>query len=113
LRLPIFATHGTAEMLAEVGIACTAVGKSEENGLSALELIDRGTVDLVINVPREYDRLGRPDGYLIRRHAADAGVPLVTDLQLARALVEALRTRAGLKLEPVAWNDFVPNVRAA
>ena len=31
------------------------------------ELIERGRVDLVINVPREYDELGRPDGYLIRR----------------------------------------------
>ena len=45
----------------------------------------------VTRIPRLYDEMGRPDGYQIRRSAVD-GVPLVTDLQLARALVEALRT---------------------
>ena len=53
----------------------------------------RASVDLVINVPREYDEMGRPDGYLIRRRAVDAEIPLVTDLMLARALVEAMRFR--------------------
>jgi carbamoyl-phosphate synthase large subunit len=50
--------------------------------------------------------LGRPDGYLIRRCAADAGVPLITDLQLARALVEALRSRAHERLAVVAWDEI-------
>jgi len=47
----------------------------------------------VINVPREYDELGRPDGALIRKAAVDASIPLITDLQLARAVVEALRRK--------------------
>lgn len=34
-----------------------------------MDVIDEGLVDLVVNVPRSYDELGRPDGYLIRRHA--------------------------------------------
>jgi carbamoyl-phosphate synthase large subunit len=109
LKLPIYATHGTAEMLAEVGISCTAVGKGSgdgENPINALDLIDRGDVDLVINVPREYDQLGRPDGYLIRRHAIDAGVALITDLQLARALVEALRARSSLALSAISLNTY-------
>jgi len=105
LKLRIYATAGTAEMLAGVGVACTVVGKGDDDGRGARELIDRGDVDLVINVPREYDQFGRPDGYLIRRCAADAGVPLITDLQLARALVEAMRSRAHERLELVAWND--------
>ncbi len=107
LKLPIFATGGTAEMLTELGIHCTAVEKKPGNGLSAMELIDDGTVDFVINVPREYDQLGRPDGYLIRRRAVDAGVPLITDLQLARAVVEALRWHTPDALGVVSWNDYV------
>ena len=55
---------------------------------------------------REYDDHGRHDGYLIRRQAADMGEPLVTDLQLARSLVEAMRARKTEQLEPVAWNDL-------
>jgi carbamoyl-phosphate synthase large subunit len=104
LKLPIYATRGTAEILAEMGIACTAVEKGPGDGTSGLDVIDRGLVDLVINVPREYDEHGRPDGYLIRRHAADMGVPLITDLQLARAIVEALRWKK--PLDVVAWNDY-------
>lgn len=107
LHLPIYATRGTAEMLAEIGIACTAVEKSAGAGVSGLDVIDQGLVDLVINVAREFDRLGRPDGYLIRRQAVDHGVPLITDLQLARAIVEALRYRKPSDLEVLAWNDYL------
>ena len=73
-----------------------------------MDVIDDGRVDLVINVPREYDNLGRPDGYLIRRRSVDAGIPLITDIHLARAVVEALRrhkTDADLGL--FAWDEYL------
>ncbi|HXF47566.1 MAG TPA: carbamoyl-phosphate synthase (glutamine-hydrolyzing) large subunit [Burkholderiaceae bacterium] len=107
LRLPLYATRGTAEMLDEVGIPCATVGKHADERPNALELIERGDVDLVINVPREYDAAGRPDGILIRRAAVDAGVPLITDLQLARAVVEALRRKKRSDLRLLAWDDYV------
>jgi carbamoyl-phosphate synthase large subunit len=107
LRLPIYATRGTAEMLGEIGIACTAVEKQAGEQPSAVDLIDRGEVDLVINVPREYDAFGRPDGVLIRRAAVEAGVPLITDLQLARAVIEALRRKKPADLQVLAWQDYV------
>ena len=106
LALPIYATEGTAETLTELGIKCTSVGKKSGDGLSGLEVINDGRVDLVINIPREYDTQGRPDGYLIRRRAVDVGVPLITDLQLARAVIEALRwIRPDDLNNVVAWND--------
>jgi carbamoyl-phosphate synthase large subunit len=110
LALPIYATRGTAEMLAAIGVACTSVEKASGSGLSALEVIEQRLVDLVINIPREYDARGRPDGYLIRRQAIDTGVPLVTDLAFARAIVAALRSRKSAALEVVAWNDFLHEV---
>jgi carbamoyl-phosphate synthase large subunit len=76
--------------------------------------IDEGKVDLVINVPVEYDSLGRPDGYLIRRRAVDAGIPLITDLQLARAVVEALRRKRKLSdLETLSYDEFLARTRPA
>lgn len=110
LKLPLYATAGTSQMLADIGVTCSAVGKTQEDARSALTLIDRGDVDLVINVPREYDELGRPDGYHIRRRAIDAGIGLITDRQLARAVVEALRWRLRGRLTPIAWNDRVNKV---
>ncbi|MFH0340765.1 MAG: carbamoyl-phosphate synthase (glutamine-hydrolyzing) large subunit [Chromatiales bacterium] len=107
LQLPIYATRGTAEMLGEIGIPCTAVEKSSGTDLSGLDVIEQGRVDFVINVVREYDQFGRPDVYWIRRQAVDLGVPLITDLPLARAIVEALRWRKPSSLEVLALDDYV------
>jgi len=52
LKLPIYATEGTAEALAAIGIPCHAVSKHLANGESAMQLIDDGHIDLVINIPR-------------------------------------------------------------
>jgi len=107
LGLPIYATPGTAEMLHEIGVECRMLSKSAHDEDSAVRAIERGLIDLVINIPVAYDEDGRPDGYLIRRAAIDAGVPLITELQLARAVIEMLRQTRGKHgpLRPVS--DFV------
>ena len=107
LQLPIYATPGTAEALRAVGIACTSLAKKPDEGETAMQAIDEGKVDLVINIPREYDALGRPDGYLIRRRAVDTGVPLITDLQLARAVIEALRCKRLEDLPTRSYDEYL------
>jgi carbamoyl-phosphate synthase large subunit len=107
IGLPVYATKGTAERLIEVGVDCIPVEKEPGEGASAFDVIDDGRVDLVINIPREYDEQGRPDGYLIRRRAVDAGIPLITDLKLAGAVVEALRSKRPHELGVVAWGDYI------
>jgi hypothetical protein len=97
--------------LREVGLDCVEAGKNADDPDSAITLIEQGAVDLVINVPRSYDSLGRPDGYQIRRQAIDTGIGLITDRQLARAVVEALRWMNGRPLELVSWNEQVANRR--
>jgi carbamoyl-phosphate synthase large subunit len=94
-------------MLAELGISCTVIEKNDvDTEGTGLEVIDQGLIDLVINVPRFCDQYGRPDGYLIRRRAVDAGIYLITDLQLARAVIEALRCRPSGSLQLVSWNEY-------
>ena len=107
LGLALYATPGTAEALHAEGIECEALAKVPGEGRSGMDVIDEGLVDLVINVPRTYDELGRPDGYLIRRRAVDAEVPLVTDLMLAKALVNALRNRAKSPLTIRSWSEYL------
>jgi carbamoyl-phosphate synthase large subunit len=107
LGLPIYATPGTAEALKSLGIECTSLGKGPADGAGAVHAIEEGKVDLVINIPREYDELGRPDGYWIRRRAVDAGIPLLTDLQLARAVIEALRNRRAGQLNILAYDEYL------
>lgn len=108
LGLPIYATPGTAEALRSLGIPCTSLGKGPADGAGAVHAIEDGSVDLVINIPREYDELGRPDGYWIRRRAVDAGIPLLTDLQLARAVIEALRHKRSVQqLSTLAYDEYL------
>ncbi|MEZ4299679.1 MAG: carbamoyl-phosphate synthase (glutamine-hydrolyzing) large subunit [Polyangiaceae bacterium] len=106
LMLPIYATPGTADALQELGIPCTRLEKAEGSD-TAVRAIEEGKVDLVINIPVGYDDQGRPDGYMIRRRAVDAGIPLLTDLQLARAVIEALRHKKRGDLKVVAYDELL------
>jgi carbamoyl-phosphate synthase large subunit len=109
LGLPIYATPGTAEALRSLGIPCTSLdkGAADGAGAGAVQAIEQGKVDLVINIPVAYDEMGRPDGYWIRRRAVDAGIPLLTDLQLARAVIEALRNRSAAQLDTLAYDEYL------
>ena len=111
LRLPIFATAGTASMLNDMGVACQVVGKTEAGEGSAVMAIEAGLVDLVVNIPATYDRSGRPDGFRIRRAAIDHGVPLITDPQLARTVIETLRRTKGRAILPNSMDRYVQGGR--
>lgn len=106
LMLPIYATPGTADALHELGIPCTRLEKSEGTD-TAVRAIEEGKVDLVINIPVGYDDQGRPDGYMIRRRAVDAGLPLLTDLQLARAVIEAMRHHRRADLQTRSYDEYL------
>ena len=107
LKLPLYATEGTAEMLESLDIPCIRVGKTYADSKSGVELLDSGQIDLVINIPREYDSLGRPDGYEIRRRTVENRISLVTDLKLARAIIGALNRSKTSKASIRALGDYV------
>ena len=118
MKLPLFATSGTASMLREDGIQCEVLARSaEEVGRSAREVIEKGLVDLVINIPRTFDESGRPDGYEIRRAAVNLGVPLITDIDLARAFVQAVAHAHGhhgneaIRIKD--WNSYFGSSRGS
>jgi len=104
--LELYATHGTAVILREEGVEVTSL---EKDAASTIELMRSGAVDLVVNIPREYDDRGTPDGRRIRRAAVDLEIPLITDLWLARRLVRAL-PRASSASAP-AWDTYLKRSR--
>lgn len=108
LGLNLYATPGTADLMTEEGIPVVKVGKRKmPMELMAVDILDQGLVDLVVNIPRDYDEEGRPDGYLIRRQACDLGIPLVTNLQLAVAMVEAMEMYRDRPLPIAHWGEYV------
>jgi carbamoyl-phosphate synthase large subunit len=91
-----YATAGTAKMLAEAGLPVEVVNRISEKDRTIPTLIRARTVQLVINTitggtGRIREGIEIQDGFQIRRAAVEAGVPCLTSLDTARAVVEALR----------------------
>lgn len=108
MGLKLFATPGTHDILREQGMdVAIAYKNSDDKSPSAVELMNKGFIDLVINIPRSYDRDGRPDGYFIRRRAVDLNIPLLTNMQLARAVVEAISKLNRADLKVVDWKSYL------
>ena len=96
----IYATEHTAEALNAAGIgSVTMLHKVKEANVNPniLDFIRDQKIDLVINVPmanrnRSYSDV-LTDGYIIRRRAVEFNVPVITNLELASALVKVLQQR--------------------
>jgi carbamoyl-phosphate synthase large subunit len=91
LGFEIAGSEGTAEVLKNNGLSVTVVSKIGENGEDVLSLIERGGVDLIVNTP--WGRGARTDGYLIRRKALMHGVPCITTLAAAAAVVQGIESK--------------------
>ncbi len=105
----IFATHRTHEFYSSRGISTGLLYKgSEPRTPSVKEYLENHRIDLVINIPQHTSCAEKTDGYFIRRIAIDRGIPLITNVQLAKRLVEALEVQ-GLKPHPplIAWPDIL------
>ena len=91
MGVEFFATAGTAEFLASYGYPATVVHWPTEGMKPDVgEILEQKKVDLVINIPKNYQEEELTNDYFIRRKAVDFGIPLLTNIQLANRLAEAL-----------------------
>jgi carbamoyl-phosphate synthase large subunit len=91
----LYATSGTAEFLSSYGIHAVVVyWPSESQSPNAGEIIEQRKVDLVINIPKNYQEAELTNDYFIRRKAVDFGIPLLTNIHLANRLAEALSRKS-------------------
>jgi len=102
-----YATKGTAEFMAHAGLDVTEVHwPLEDASPNALQVIQSGLVDLVVNIPKDASERELTNDYMIRRAAVDHGAPLITNIQLARRLAQALVTKAIEQLEIRSWASY-------
>jgi carbamoyl-phosphate synthase large subunit len=103
----IYATENTSDFLKENGIPNHKLykifTKKEPNVLSA---IGNHKIDLVINIPKNYNREEITDGYLIRRKTVDFNIPLITNLQVANLLSHALSQYKLDDLKIKEWSQY-------
>lgn len=85
----IAATPGTADVLAAAGIPVQRVKKIQEGSPNLLELILEGRVSLMINSP-ELTETSESHAARIRRACIETGIPCITSIDTASALVRAL-----------------------
>jgi carbamoyl-phosphate synthase large subunit len=103
----LFATKGTAAFLKANGVESTSVHWPDEAvSPNALEVISGRKIDLVINIPKHSGEAELANDYQIRRRSADFGIPLVTNIQLAQRLVEAISKKDLAALEIKSWQEY-------
>jgi carbamoyl-phosphate synthase large subunit len=106
-KVNLFASYGTAAFLIQNNVPVTPLHwPMEERTPNMMELIVQRKFDLVINIPKNYQQEELSNGYLIRRQSANFGIPLITNLQLAKRFVEALAAKKPYELEIKSWQDY-------
>ena len=91
LGFPLYATAGTFGFLHSAGVESEQVHKISEGTPNLLDLIHGGKIGLLINTVSKDKRVER-EGAQIRRASVERGVPCLTSLDTARALLLALRS---------------------
>jgi carbamoyl-phosphate synthase large subunit len=102
-----YATEGTARLLEQHNLPVTAVPRISEGDSQIIRLIRTRTVQLVINTitggtGKVREGIEIQDGFRIRRAAVETGIPCLTSLDTARAVVEALADASGYSVRPFA-----------
>jgi carbamoyl-phosphate synthase large subunit len=94
-------TFGTADFLREAGLSIEKVADKD-----ALGEVQKS--DMLINIPRNYAHEEKTRGYEIRRAAIDGNISLITNIQIAKQVVQSLKKFPTTKDLPMtSWDEFV------
>ena len=89
LGYKIYATRSTAKYLQEHGVNALRINKISQESPNVMDLILGHKIDLVIDTPSQGVEHSH-DGFVIRRHAIETGVNVLTAIDTAKALVTSL-----------------------
>lgn len=103
----ICATEGTHNFLSENGVPSIRVHMPSESGKpQALDMLHSRQIDFVVNIPKNLTPKELSNGYKIRRAAVDLNIPLITNVRLASAFIQAF---CDLSLEDIrikSWDEY-------
>ncbi len=88
----LYATLGTASVLAKAGLAVKIVDKIHQSPVNTLTLLESGKIDYIISTSAK-GRNPERDSVKIRRKASLLGIPCLTAIDTANALVDSLMSR--------------------
>jgi len=107
MGVKLYATQGTGDFLTMHGMDVTILHwPMEEQTPNVLAYMGEGKIDLVINIPKNFQAAELTNDYQIRRKAVDLNIPLITNLQLAERFVEALSRKDLGDLKVKSWAEY-------
>ncbi len=113
LGFTIFATEDTKRTLEKNGIDAVKLYKVHEYGLepNIIQCLQEGRIDMVINIPlpttaEEKFKIIMQDEYQIRRTAVDYNIPVITNFQLAQAIIDAIEQIRNKKTSINSLNEY-------
>ncbi len=113
LGFTIFATKDTALALKNSGIYAVKLYKVHEYNMepNIMGCLQNGAIDLVINIPlpttvEEKFRTIMEDEYKIRRTAVDFNIPVIINLELAKAIINAIEKIRRKDLSIKSLNEY-------
>jgi carbamoyl-phosphate synthase large subunit len=103
----LFATRGTAEFMRQFGLEIEVLHwPLEKQSPNVLDRLADGSIDLVINIPKNFQEEELTNDYMIRRKAVDFAIPLITELRLAQRFAEALVSKRLDDLAVKSWDEY-------
>ncbi|MGB9790982.1 MAG: carbamoyl-phosphate synthase large subunit [Thermacetogeniaceae bacterium] len=106
LGLKFYATAGTARFLKNKGFEVEEVNKIAAGSPHVVDLIRSGKVNFVVNTYSEGREPVR-DGFQIRRAAVEHGIPCLTSLDTAQALLDVISfLQTGCETSLVALDEY-------
>jgi len=113
LGITLYATKGTADFLRANCIETIVLHWPLDNkSPNIMEYLSERKIDLVINIPKNYQEQELTNDYIVRRRAVDFGIPLMTNIQLAQRFAESLgKKKIPEDLQIKSWADYQPSGR--
>jgi carbamoyl-phosphate synthase large subunit len=113
----IYATEHTAQTISDAGIDSVQIlhkVREPEMKPNIADYIREGRIDLVINIPlmhgMEHQEEVLRDEYTIRRLAVEYNVPVLTNVELALALVRLLKERSDSEITVRSLNEYIQSM---
>ena len=109
----VYATGGTARFFNDNGVKATAVAWPDEEPAhdgspveNVMDMIAQHKFALIVNVPKNHTKRELTNGYRIRRGAIDHNIPLMTNVRLAKAYIEAFTALKQEDIKIKSWQEY-------
>ncbi len=109
MGLKFYGTKGTADFYKQNGgIDVEVLHRPFDNKEpSILTYLSEGRIDLVINIPKTAEKVELDSDYIIRRKAVDLNIPLLTNIQIAKRFIKALKQYKPIELPVKSWDEYL------